>query len=198
MKPENILIDSSNNCRLADFGLAKENVKKLHNATSFWGSPAYVAPELLKYRQTGKEGDYYQLGVVLYEMLVGIPPFFSESVDDLYKAKQQGKYDCPFHVSPEAQDLIAKLLTVDPKKRLVGDDINKHSFFSHIDWEQVTSKSINSPLLCFDDNNETNEELNMFKAQSIPVKFIDHDYSSPKETLNRVRGFTFKRRKSHG
>ena len=76
LKPENILLDSQGHIRLADFGLAKQgDDQKQIIAQSFCGSPAYLAPEMLQKKGVTQGSDVYQIGVVLYEMLVGIPPF---------------------------------------------------------------------------------------------------------------------------
>jgi serine/threonine protein kinase len=90
LKPENILIDSEGHCKLADFGLAKEGIKN-NNAKSFCGSPAYLAPEMLSDAGVGRPADIYQLGAVLYELLVGVSPFYTDNIKDLYKSIQTAK-----------------------------------------------------------------------------------------------------------
>ena len=79
LKPENILIDSEGNAILTDFGLAKENINKYKNeiTNSFCGSYAYLAPEILLKQGHGKAVDWYLLGVLFFELLVGIPPYYS-------------------------------------------------------------------------------------------------------------------------
>ena len=86
LKPENVLIDAEGHARLADFGLAKENVGRHNRAYSFCGSPAYLAPEMLKENGVTFESDVYQLGAVLYELLVGVPPFFTNDIKKLYSS----------------------------------------------------------------------------------------------------------------
>jgi serine/threonine protein kinase len=90
LKPENILIDSEGHCKLADFGLAKEGIKN-NNAKSFCGSPAYLAPEMLSDAGVGRPADIYQLGAVLYELLVGVSPFYTDNIKVLYKSIQTAK-----------------------------------------------------------------------------------------------------------
>jgi len=85
LKPENILIDSEGHVKLADFGLAKEGIKN-NNARSFCGSPAYLAPEMLTEQGVGKPADIYQLGAVLYELLVGVSPFYTDNIKKLYNS----------------------------------------------------------------------------------------------------------------
>lgn len=78
LKPENILLDRKGNIKLIDFGLAKQLNSSL-SAKSFCGSPPYLAPEVVNNQPATKKTDIYGIGVVLYEMLVGRPPYFSES-----------------------------------------------------------------------------------------------------------------------
>ena len=95
LKPENVVIDEKGHIKLTDFGLSKYNFKTKDRAYSFCGSPEYMAPEMLvtdKHRMTGnspmyhdKTIDYYHLGALLFEMLVGLPPFFSENREKMYK-----------------------------------------------------------------------------------------------------------------
>ena len=79
LKPDNIVFDEDGHALLTDFGLSKEGVLNNSQARSFCGSPAYLAPEMLKRSGHGKSVDWYLLGVLLYEMLVGIPPYYSNN-----------------------------------------------------------------------------------------------------------------------
>jgi len=85
LKPDNIVFDSKGHALLTDFGLAKEGVAGPNQAKSFCGSPAYLAPEMLKRSGHGKSIDWYLLGVLLYEMLVVIPPYYSNNKEQLYE-----------------------------------------------------------------------------------------------------------------
>lgn len=77
LKPENILVDKNGNTKLTDFGLSKEIVGDFYYSTSFVGTHAYLAPEILQDRPHGKSIDWYGVGVCLYEFLVGRPPYLS-------------------------------------------------------------------------------------------------------------------------
>jgi serine/threonine protein kinase len=80
LKPDNIVIDNEGHVRLTDFGLSKEGVLDISNgAKSFCGSVAYLSPEMLRKQGHGKSVDYYLLGVMLYEMLIGTTPYFSDN-----------------------------------------------------------------------------------------------------------------------
>jgi serine/threonine protein kinase len=79
LKPDNIVFDANGHALLTDFGLCKEGMAENTSTKSFCGSPAYLAPEMLKRAGHGKSVDWYLLGVLLYEMLVGIPPYYSNN-----------------------------------------------------------------------------------------------------------------------
>ena len=91
LKPENILIDQDGHCRLADFGLAKENIGEKDFAKSFCGSPAYLPPEMLHSKGVSKAADIYQIGAVLYEFLIGFPPYYTENIKELYNSIRSAK-----------------------------------------------------------------------------------------------------------
>lgn len=84
LKPDNVVLDTEGHALLTDFGLSKEGVKESDYATSFCGSVAYLAPEMLAKTGHGRSVDWYLLGVLLYEMLVGIPPYYSRSKYDMF------------------------------------------------------------------------------------------------------------------
>ena len=84
LKPENVLMEENGYIKLADFGLAKENMGEKEFAKSFCGSPAYLPPEMLHSKGVSKSADIYQIGAVLYEFLVGFPPYYTENIKELY------------------------------------------------------------------------------------------------------------------
>lgn len=151
LKPENLLIDSRGHLRLADFGLAKQNEKakgkKDFRAPSFCGSPAYLPPEMLKRQGVTKSGDVYQLGVVLYEMLVGIPPFYNDNMAILYDNIEKGKLKLPKYLSNESKKCLQRLLNKEPKKRPTMDTLMKDPFFSDIDWAKLEKNELDPPKL---------------------------------------------------
>ena len=140
LKPGNVLIDADGHVKLADFGLAKDNMGSQCCTFSFCGSPAYLAPEMI-----GKEGltvksDIYQLGNVLYEMLVGLPPFFTSDLNELYKSISKEKLKVPDIICTEGKDLLHKMLDKNPKTRISIENIKQHAFFKDIDWDALSQR----------------------------------------------------------
>ena len=142
LKPENILVDNEGHCRLADFGLAKENIGEKDFAKSFCGSPAYLPPEMLYSKGVSKAADIYQIGAVLYEFLVGFPPYYTENIKELYQSIRQAKLQVPKYISKEAKDLLNQLLYKRPEKRITLDKVKQHEFFAGIDWVKLKNKEI--------------------------------------------------------
>jgi calcium/calmodulin-dependent protein kinase I len=141
LKPENLLYSSGdegspdyNVIKVADFGLAKvlTGGAKDGGMSTTCGTPGYVAPEVLEQnaRGYGPEVDAWSLGVILYILLCGFPPFYDESNAVLFQLIKKGSYTFPSpywdDVSESAKDLVHKLLTVDPKKRATVKDVLSH------------------------------------------------------------------------
>lgn len=150
LKPENILLDQTGHIKLTDFGLSKENVGNLQQNNSFVGSIAYLAPEILKNQPHSKSVDWYLCGVLLYEMLVGISPYFNYNRKILFENILKARLLIPSKMSLEARDLILGLLNRNPDKRLgAGEDdaeeIKRHKFFADIDWASVEKLGLNMP-----------------------------------------------------
>lgn len=154
LKPDNIVLDRHGHAKLADFGLSKEGMEKADNFTkSFCGSYAYLAPEMIKKGGHSKTIDWYLLGVVLYEMLEGLPPYYSEEKDELMENIIKKTLQLPHHISGTAKDLLTKLLEKDPSKRLGhergAEEIKEHPWFESVNWDDVIRKKVKpfSPYL---------------------------------------------------
>lgn len=91
---------------MADFGLSKEGIMDGNKTTSFCGSPAYLSPEMLKNKGVTKGADIYGIGAVMYELLVGIPPYYSDDIPKMYCQIKRGKLQFPKYMKPAARDLI--------------------------------------------------------------------------------------------
>lgn len=101
LKPENVLLDEAGNIRLTDFGLSKEGVKDHSTgATSFCGTPEYIAPEVLLRQGHGRAVDWWSLGALLYEMLTGLPPFYSRNREVMFEKIMKAQLTFPAFISP--------------------------------------------------------------------------------------------------
>ena len=149
LKPENILIASDGHIKLTDFGLSKEIKEDYYNSNSFCGSHAYLAPEMLENKPHGKSIDWYGVGVVLYEFLVGVPPYFTNDPDRLYENIKSGPLLMPVNkFSIECSNLLKKLLIRNPLERYGARDgfneIKNHQWFADVNWDDVYQKKIYS------------------------------------------------------
>lgn len=115
-------------------------------AQSFCGSPAYLAPEMLNKSGVSASGDVYQIGVVLYEMLVGIPPFYNDNISVLYKNISQGKLKIPNYLGKSAKSILLRMLHRDPKKRPTIAQVKRDAFFAGINWEHLGQKRYRPPI----------------------------------------------------
>jgi serine/threonine protein kinase len=127
LKPENLLLvgENDSDIKIADFGFAKR-VTKPNSLTTQCGTPGYVAPEILEGVPYDQKADMWSLGVIMYILLGGYPPFIENNQRELFRKIRKGQYE--FHeeywgqVSPEAKDMISALLTVNPSKRMTADN----------------------------------------------------------------------------
>lgn len=150
LKPENILLDYTGHIALCDFGLCKLNMKDNDTTNTFCGTPEYLAPEVLNGSGYNRTIDWWTLGVLLYEMLSGLPPFYDESPDVMYKKIVNNPLVFSDVVGPDARTILTGLLSRDPLKRLGvngAEEIRRHPFFhKHIDFAKLLAKKIQPPF----------------------------------------------------
>ncbi|KAH3681154.1 hypothetical protein WICPIJ_007849 [Wickerhamomyces pijperi] len=149
LKPENILLDYKGHIALCDFGLCKLNMKNSDKTKTFCGTPEYLAPELLLGNGYTKSVDWWTLGVLLYEMLTGLPPYYDTDVSVMYQKILKDPLRFPSDLDPDAKDILIHLLARDPKIRLGTDgstEIKAHSFFKSIDWKRLNAKGYQPPF----------------------------------------------------
>ncbi|XP_076312013.1 cAMP-dependent protein kinase catalytic subunit 3-like isoform X2 [Tachypleus tridentatus] len=149
LKPENLLLDKEGHLKLTDFGFAKI----LNDRTwTLCGTPEYLAPEIIQSKGHNKAVDWWALGILVYEMLAGYPPFFDENPFAIYEKILAGKIEWPRHIDPVAKDLIKKFLVQDRTKRLGymkngTEDVTRHRWFKGIIWEDVINKRLKPPII---------------------------------------------------
>ena len=143
LKPENILLDYQGHIALCDFGLCKLDMKDEDRTNTFCGTPEYLAPELLMGSGYNKTVDWWTLGVLLYEMLTGLPPFYDENTNEMYRKILSEPLHFPNDMPQAAKDLLTKLLNRNPDERLGANgsaEIKAHPFFHAIDWRKLLQR----------------------------------------------------------
>jgi len=194
LKPENLLFDSQKkSLKLIDFGLSKK--EEIAEMKTLVGSPYYIAPEILLKRGYDKECDIWSLGVILFLMLQGNPPFFEENIHNLFFAIENRELVFLKEISKEAKDLIEKMLRKNPKDRISIAEALNHPFFKDVlmEIEEDQAKNNNEDLKIVLQNMKNNRELFRGKFQSLRhlllefgLQFLDEE---EKETLERYYRF---------
>jgi serum/glucocorticoid-regulated kinase 2 len=152
IKPENILLDDDGYLCLTDFGLARF-VSEDMKAMSFCGTPEYMAPEIVQEKGHNRAADWWSFGILIYEMLVGVPPFYHQNQHTMFQFIIDRAIIFPIPekhhitVSDAAKDLITKLLQKNPNDRLGNgpndaEDVLKHPFFAGLDLKELMEKKI--------------------------------------------------------
>ena len=162
-----------------------KKLKDDEKAMSFCGTPEYLAPEIITMEGHDKNADWWSFGILLFEMLCGLPPFYVENLDKMYDLIKNSKVKFPkrINLSEDAKDVILKLLDKNPKKRLGSqngiEEIKSHPFFKSIDFDLIVQKKIPAPFIPelsndtdvqYFDEEFTNEEVGM---SYIPKKNMD-------------------------
>ena len=201
LKPENILIDSTGHLKLTDFGLSKgateerkrnwfanylndasktDNSKELEENTQkpkkkgIVGTPYYIAPEILLDKESSFDGDWWALGVIMFEMMLGGPPYNGNSPDEIFQNIRNDIKDIvpsigynDDQISPEAASLINALLDRNPNNRIGhngAEEIKSHAFFQSVNWAELR------------------KEEPPFVPQ--PLNITDTSYFSPHKSFN--------------
>ncbi|XP_063104375.1 serine/threonine-protein kinase Sgk2 isoform X2 [Cavia porcellus] len=150
LKPENILLDCQGHVVLTDFGLCKEGVEPEETTSTFCGTPEYLAPEVLRKEPYDRAVDWWCLGAVVYEMLHGLPPFYSRDVAQMYENILHQPLQIPGGQTVAACDLLQGLLHKDQRQRLGSKadflEIKNHVFFSPINWDDLYHKRLTPPF----------------------------------------------------
>ena len=131
LKLDNVLLDHEGHIKLTDYGMCKEGIRQGDTTSTFCGTPNYIAPEILRAEDYGFSVDWWALGILVYEMLAGYPPFFDDNPFGIYEKILSGKIEWPRHIDPVAKDLIKKFLVQDRTKRLGNmkngtEDVKRH------------------------------------------------------------------------
>ncbi|XP_004522249.1 microtubule-associated serine/threonine-protein kinase 1 [Ceratitis capitata] len=160
LKPDNLLITALGHIKLTDFGLSKMGLMSLatnlyegyidsetrqFSDKQVYGTPEYIAPEVILRQGYGKPVDWWSMGIILYEFLIGCVPFFGETAEELFAHTVNDDIEWPdsddWDVQPEAKDLITQLLQQNPRERLGTQggalEVKEHIYFLGLDWNSL-------------------------------------------------------------
>jgi protein-serine/threonine kinase len=143
------LIDSEGYAKITDFGLSKENIVDNTSAHSFCGTPEYLAPEILARTGHGKPVDWWSLGALIFEMLTGLPPFFTKDRERLFQNIMRSELSYPPYISPVCRSLLTQLSIKDPTQRLGtagAHELKAHPFFASVNWDGLYAKQVRPPF----------------------------------------------------
>lgn len=152
LKPENCLLDSEGHLLLTDFGLSKVSLDEDNPCRSFLGTVEYMAPEIVQGSDYGAAVDWWSLGALGFDLLTGSPPFTGNNNAKIQEKIVKSKLSLPYFLSPDAKDLLTRLLRKDPKKRLGYNmpkdltTIKNHRFFRKINWKQLEARELEPPI----------------------------------------------------
>ncbi|XP_051874386.1 protein kinase C delta type-like [Pristis pectinata] len=147
LKLDNVMLDKDGHIKIADFGMCKENVFGDNRATTFCGTPDYIAPEILLGQKYSFSVDWWSFGVLLYEMLIGQSPFHGDDEDELFESIRVDTPHYPRWITKESKDILEKLFERDPSKRLgVSGNIKQHNFFKTVNWTALEKRELEPPF----------------------------------------------------
>jgi serine/threonine protein kinase len=198
LKPENVILGSDGHIKITDFGLSKMNINKVNDLTfTFWGTPEYLAPEIIGQKGHDKSVDWWSLGTILYEMLAGRAPFANKNKQKVLRDVLKAPVLMKKSFSPKARDLLQKLLERDPKKRLGygikdAEELMEHPFFESIDWEKLKVHDVKPPYIPkvkkVDDLRHIDPLFKEEKVQDTPAQ---NQLSIGKKMVNHFDEFTY-------
>jgi len=182
LKPENLLVDKDGHVRITDFGFAKIVKDKTY---TLWGTPEYLAPEIIQSKGHNKFVDWWALGVLIFEMLAGYPPFYDDNPLGIYQKILDGYYEFPPYVEAKARDLIKAFLTADKSIRLGctkgSEEVKNHKWFKGVEWDIVQGREIPPPWIPKVRNNIDTQYFEKYpdsvETPSVPTK-TQQDYFS--------------------
>lgn len=152
LKLDNLLLDTEGYVKIADFGLCKEGMGHGDRTSTFCGTPEFLAPEVLTDTSYTRAVDWWGLGVLIYEMLVGESPFPGDDEEEVFDSIVNDEVRYPRFLSTEAIGIMRRLLRRNAEKRLGSsekdaEDIKKQPFFRNIDWDALLQRQVPPPFI---------------------------------------------------
>ncbi|XP_077232820.1 serine/threonine-protein kinase AtPK2/AtPK19-like [Tasmannia lanceolata] len=192
LKPENILLDAEGHAMLTDFGLAKQ-FEENSRSNSMCGTVEYMSPEIVLGKGHDKAADWWSVGILLFEMLTGKPPFFSGNREKIQQKIIKDKIKLPAFLSSEAHSLLKGLLQKDASKRVGGglgggDEIKRHKWFKSINWKKLDAREIQPS---FRPNVAGKQCVANFEERLTNMALLDSPVASPVAGDCNFMGFTY-------
>ncbi|XP_072547414.1 serine/threonine-protein kinase N2 [Salminus brasiliensis] len=152
LKLDNLLLDTEGYVKIADFGLCKEGMGFRDRTSTFCGTPEFLAPEVLTETSYTRAVDWWGLGVLIFEMLVGESPFPGDDEEEVFDSIVNDEVRYPRFLSTEAISIMRRLLRRNPERRLGAgerdaEEVKKHLFFRNIDWNGLLAKKVKPPFV---------------------------------------------------
>uniref|UniRef100_A0A4W6FIZ3 protein kinase C n=1 Tax=Lates calcarifer TaxID=8187 RepID=A0A4W6FIZ3_LATCA len=149
---DNLLLDTEGYVKIADFGLCKEGMGFRDRTSTFCGTPEFLAPEVLTETSYTRAVDWWGLGVLIFEMLVGESPFPGDDEEEVFDSIVNDEVRYPRFLSTEAISIMRRLLRRSPERRLGAgerdaEEVKKHLFFRHMDWNGLLAKKVKPPFV---------------------------------------------------
>lgn len=195
LKPENILLDAQGHVKLTDFGLCKEHIQEGIVTHTFCGTIEYMAPEILTRSGHGKAVDWWSLGALMFDMLTGVPPFTAENRKKTIETILKAKLNLPAYLTPEARDLVRRLMKRQESQRLGSGPedaatVQSHPFFKHVNWDDVLARRLDPPIKPLLRSEDDVSQFDTRFTRQIPVDSPDETTLS--ESANLIfQGFTY-------
>ncbi|XP_011055998.1 PREDICTED: serine/threonine-protein kinase N isoform X1 [Acromyrmex echinatior] len=179
LKLDNLLLDTEGYVKIADFGLCKEGMGFGDRTGTFCGTPEFLAPEVLTETSYTRAVDWWGLGVLIFEMLVGESPFPGDDEEEVFDSIVNDEVRYPRFLSLEAIAIMRRLLRKNPERRLGSserdaEDVKKQAFFRHIAWDDLLLRRVKPPFVpvihSVEDVSNFDEEFTSEKPQLTPPK----------------------------
>ncbi|KAK2156578.1 hypothetical protein LSH36_209g01022 [Paralvinella palmiformis] len=180
---KHLLIDEKGYLKITDFGFSK--YCKGYTWT-LCGDPDYLAPEVILNKGYSKAVDWWNLGVLMFEMTAGYPPFFADQPIEIYEKVVSGKVEYPSHFSFDLRDLLSNLIQIETTKRFGNlkngvNDIKGHKWFATTDWSDIYQKKVEAPFIpkCRGPGDPSNfeeweeEPLRISSKETFAAEFVD-------------------------
>ncbi|XP_034651503.1 serine/threonine-protein kinase N isoform X7 [Drosophila subobscura] len=183
LKLDNLLLDTDGYVKIADFGLCKEGMGFGDRTGTFCGTPEFLAPEVLTETSYTRAVDWWGLGVLIFEMLVGESPFPGDDEEEVFDSIVNDEVRYPRFLSLEAIAVMRRLLRKNPERRLGSserdaEDVKKQAFFRSIVWDDLLLRKVKPPFVPtinhLEDVSNFDEEFTSEKAQLTPPKEPRH------------------------